>query len=93
MARTKKSNTTAITSETEVVAETESTEVETAEEKSVETQPVVKSEKVWIKNPMNAFKKIRVLKEVYPFDGEGKSLVSAKDAEIFLTLPGYEIVK
>lgn len=111
MARPKKADTTAITSEeNEVVAEEttveteeklevklEETQEEIKEEPKVETVKSVKTEKlpetVWIQNPMSAYKRIRVCREVYPFDSEGKALVSKEDAILFLKQPGYSVVK
>ena len=92
MARKKSAS--AITSENEVVAE--KTEVELPEEPKMEEKTEVTLEfkktdsKVWIKNPKSAYKKIRVMKDVYLFDSEGKALVSSADAEVFLSLPGFE---
>ena len=90
MARTKKADTTAITSNEEVMVDS----VEKTTEKKVEKPETTPANaKVWIKNPSCAYKRIRVSVEVYPFDSEGKAYVTQEDAKLFLTHAGYELVK
>ena len=97
MARTKSTVSTTSTVENENInVEAAETTVETTEKKetvkTVKTEKKNKSEKVLISNPKSALQKIRVCREVYSFDNEGKALVSAADSELFLKLPGYELV-
>ena len=105
MARTKSTvSTTSTVDKTNV--EAAETKIETKEEKSSEniaaeikeenatvkkTDKKIKTDKVVIKNLKSAYKRIRVFREVYIFDGEGKAIVSHEDAERFLKLPGYEL--
>lgn len=99
MARTKTNSATSSDEKIVEVAETTNETIETKVDTSkevetkVETKKLNENKNVTIINPKLQYRSVRMNMKMYEFDDKGSVTVSGKEAEEFLKLSGFSIVK